>query len=402
MPPFSVMVGANASGKSNFVDALDFLSFVGRSGLAAAVRAKGGYENICFRRIRRSRAEISFELTAHIEDEIPSLGRRMKARTIPLDFRLIFAFRAPTGAMVTDYKVTREHLSVVRSGRPEARLEIERDADGGKRVHIADEFQRDVPMPSQRYLDEFFQAMPLQEDELSWYTGLRTMYPFWAFTELLGACRVYHISPEMARQPGIPERSPELGRHGENLPATVEFLKRTQPEAFNELLSHLRHAVDTMEGVETSYLDTNELGLFFRERGVGARWYAQDVSDGTVRVVGMFLALLDPRTRILAIEEPENSLHPWILRHFVDVCKAHSQTKQILLTTHSPVALDAVPVESLFLVRRSNGETVIERVQTEYPEAKTVIEEALFGLGQYWDSGGIGAVPEVAAEGVSE
>jgi predicted ATPase len=58
--PLSVFVGPNGAGKSNLADAIDFLGDVYRWGLEPAVARKGGYENICFRQARRSKAPIRF------------------------------------------------------------------------------------------------------------------------------------------------------------------------------------------------------------------------------------------------------------------------------------------------------------------------------------------------------
>ena len=62
-PRFFALVGANAAGKTNFVDAIEFLSIVAKSGLASAITEKGGYENICFRRARRSKGAIRLACT---------------------------------------------------------------------------------------------------------------------------------------------------------------------------------------------------------------------------------------------------------------------------------------------------------------------------------------------------
>src|ERR1041385_5795380 len=60
--PMNFIVGPNASGKSNFGEALDFLSHVFREDLAFAVAEKGGFYNICHRRQRRARGAISFKV----------------------------------------------------------------------------------------------------------------------------------------------------------------------------------------------------------------------------------------------------------------------------------------------------------------------------------------------------
>jgi len=393
LPQFSVMVGANASGKSNFADALDFLSVVSRSGLAAAVRAKGGYENICFRRARRSKADIEFSLAADLAFGVPP-SRRVAAPGEPvrLRFRYSFAFKAKGEAIRAEYEVTRERFVIHQPGGGRGHLEIARVGQDVQVVAFPGEREWGFPLPPRDFLEGFVQRARLPEDELLWPTRLRDIVPFWELAEFLGGCRVYQISPETARQPGIPERSPELGRYGENLPAAVDYLSRNERGAFDELVSHLRHAVSTMETLDTDYVETKQLGLFFKERGM-RRWYAQDVSDGTLKTVSMFLPLVDPRVRIVAIEEPENSLHPWILRHFMDVCKTRSDEKQIFVTTHSPVAVSEVPVESLFIVRRSKGETEIQRLHALFPEAEQVIRQELYGLGEYWDSGAISGVP---------
>jgi predicted ATPase len=107
----------------------------------------------------------------------------------------------------------------------------------------------------------------------------------------------------------------------------------------------------------------------------------------------MFVALLDRRNRIVVIEEPENSLHPWILRHFINACKA-ATGKQVFLTTHSLVALDESPLEGIFLVTRKAGGTAVEKCDEKHPEAKQAIAEQLMGPGELWDSGALDAVPE--------
>lgn len=390
IPSFSVLVGANASGKSNFADALDFLSLTFRGGLAYAIRTKGGYENICFRRERRSKAAIEFTITAEVR---PRAVRRSPSK-LPAQLRYCyhFAFRATTEKIRADYRIVSEDLSITTLDG-EALLGLSRGSEGPIAVSQTDAGTTLLDFPDQKWLTKFLSDFPAREDELFLSTTLRGLIPG-GLEELLSGCRVYQISPHTARETGVPERSPELGRHGENLPAAVDYLRRTRPEAFDELLAHLRDTVPSMEKLETRYVETKQLGLFFQERGVGRTWFSQDVSDGTLHTISIFLPLLDPRVRIAVIEEPENSIHPWILRHFIESCRTHSGKKQIFLTTHSPVALSEVPVESLFIVTRSTGGTRIDRAARLHPEAIQVARENLLTLGEYWDSGALGGTPE--------
>jgi len=395
LPAFSVLVGANASGKSNFADALDFLSLVFRGGLASAVRAKGGYENICFRRAKRSKGDLEFGFKTSIP-ESERLPRRKRVE-LSYTFSYSFAFRAMAQRIAADYEVTKEEITVeIQGPEPADRGRIHLWRSKGMERAVEAQFSGAISemMPSAEFYQDYPRRARVPEYELfvpTWWTHLP---PFHLLRRLFESCRVYQISPHEARQTGVPERSPELGRHGENLPAAVDYLKRSDADAFNELLAHLKHTVPSIERLETHYVETKQLGLFFKEMGVGRPWFSQDVSDGTIQTVSIFLPLVDPRTRILVIDEPENSLHPWILRHFIESCKLQSENKQIFIATQSLVAVNEVPPESLYIVRRTEGETTIERCVERYPEAKEVISQQLLGLGDYWDTGGLGAIPE--------
>src|SRR5689334_2762169 len=65
----NVIVGANAAGKTNLADAIDFVSEVYRHGLEVAVARKGGYENIAHRRMRRSKGAIEIDLTVELSSD---------------------------------------------------------------------------------------------------------------------------------------------------------------------------------------------------------------------------------------------------------------------------------------------------------------------------------------------
>ncbi len=389
IPNFAVLVGANASGKSNFADAMDFLSLVFRGGLPHAIRTKGGYENICFRRERRSKAAIEFSLKA---EEIATPPRVRTKRTLIYSYQ--FAFQATTEKIRADYKVTSESLSI--SDEDGQLISYHRTPGKPTQLHLNPRGQEYFVLPAESALRQLFDSAPHSDAELIGAT-MRGYTPR-DLDALLQGCRVYQISPHMARQTGIPEQSPELGRHGENLPAAIDFLRRTRPQAFDELLSHLQNTVPAMKRVETRYVETKQLGLFFEERGVGRTWFSQDVSDGTLQTLCMFLPLLDPRVRIAVIEEPENSVHPWILRHFIETCEATAAQKQVLITTHSPIAINRIPVEALFVVERIDGETRIVPVVKANPEARRVVAEQMLGLGDYWDSGGLGGIPSDVVE----
>ena len=70
-----------------------------------------------------------------------------------------------------------------------------------------------------------------------------------------------------------------------------------------------------------------------------------------VQALSLLAALHDPRSTFVLIEEPENSVHPWIARSFLDACRTVAN-KQVLLTTHSPAIIDQLEPESVLVVWR--------------------------------------------------
>lgn len=112
VPSLMVIVGQNAAGKSNFADALDFLAEVYRHGLEIAVARKGGYENICFRRTRRSKSPIIFSVLFEIDTE-DSFSHNLRSKVEQkLYIEHTFSFRAETQAIRASFGVSEESINM--------------------------------------------------------------------------------------------------------------------------------------------------------------------------------------------------------------------------------------------------------------------------------------------------
>ena len=122
----------------------------------------------------------------------------------------------------------------------------------------------------------------------------------------------------------------------------------------------------------------------------------------TLISIALFLAVLDKRHSTVLIEEPENSLHPWIIKTFLDCCKEQTAHKQILLTTKSPIVVAASSPESLFLIERVFGETRLTPATEREPNLQQIINSDFLDLGEYWLSGGLRAVPTTSASNDAE
>ena len=176
-----------------------------------------------------------------------------------------------------------------------------------------------------------------------------------SFSAAVGRARLYQLSPLECRKPGVSTPNADIDLHGGNLPALVAYIQANHPAAWASVLLAMRRIVPSLVDVSTTFTHDRRLTLQFHEEGVGRPWTSEDVSDGTIQSLAVFTALFDPLNPLAIIEEPENSVHPWIVRTFVDACREVA-TKQTVVTTHSPALIDYLTPEEVMLVCAAMGE----------------------------------------------
>lgn len=408
--PFQVLVGPNASGKSNIADALDFLSDVYNLGLETAIARKGGYENICFRRKRRSKAGVQFDVSARVDAGLgPESGY--------FNIKHIFQVTAKGEAIQADFAVTQEDLVIdyvvpARSSR-QLPLSVDGHAGSPNLVHFSRELGQaegklDISeLPTGlRQIDQWLERLrkwatpgtDVGDTELAMAWLSRAFWPLGRFRTLMGRIRVFQISPQLCREPGVLTPNPELARDGRNLPAVVSFLESRHKEAYGEIMGRLREIVPSLEELQVRYTHRRTLTLDFKETAVGRPWAIEEMSDGTVQALSILVAIHDPRSSFVVIEEPENSIHPWILRGLIGACRDMAKLKQFLITTHSPVVINMLQPGDLWIVSKMEGETHITRAETLDDSLKAIWERGDMSLYEFLDTGILReAVPAVSS-----
>jgi predicted ATPase len=203
---------------------------------------------------------------------------------------------------------------------------------------------------------------------------------------LLKSVVVLSPSPGRVREPAL-LGAEGVGREGEGLAAFLLRMYLEEREKFEiveevvrNLTPHVRRIIPRVvsEGGE------HRVELLVEEEGLG-RVPLSNVSDGTLRVIALAAALYGG-ARVVALEEPENCVHPKLLEALVDAMR--DAPAQVVATTHSPYLLDHVEPEEVYVVSRMGVETRVRRL-SETEEAKLVkrfLEEG-GTLGEAWYSG---------------
>jgi hypothetical protein len=162
------------------------------------------------------------------------------------------------------------------------------------------------------------------------------------------------------------------------------YLQHEEPLLFDELIAILGpnglHLVDTVSSVSTheyKYVVSPPghavlpLNLSVRVTpstgmgGSGQERILSQLSVGTRRVIQIVTSLIFDRRSVMLIEQPEDSIHPGLLRKLIDLLRTYSSESQILFTTHSAAVLNMLRPEEALLVSSPDGATQVRSLSAQ-------------------------------------
>ena len=340
-----LLVGPNGSGKSNFLDAIRLVSESLDSTLEYAIRQRGGINEV---RRRSSGHPTHFTVSLRIGLDDGGNG--------------LYAFKI--GATRDGSFRVQQENAAISGDNYEAHYEI-RDGEIKKF-----EFYEDGKRYGASALAPTLTNITSDRLFLATLSGVAAFRPLFDALSKMG---FYNINPALVRELQ-PYQSGDLLQHdGGNIASVIKRLESDNPRALDRIQQYLREIVPGIEGVHYRPLGPRET-IEFRQRVPGAqkpwRFYAANMSDGTLRSLGVLTALFhrngnnSPMTPLVAIEEPESTIHPGAAAVIMDALFEASHTAQILVTTHSPDLLDheAIDSTSILAFKNVDGVTTIAPV----------------------------------------
>ena len=211
-----------------------------------------------------------------------------------------------------------------------------------------------------------------------------------AFRRFVEGWHLSYFTPDAAR--GLPLAGPQqhLNIHGDNLGNVVQFMEREHPERFKAIIEDIAAKIPGIDQIDTERTSDGRLLLRFNDKGFQDPFYAQQVSDGTLKVFAYHLLLEDPTPPpFLCIEEPENGLYHKLLESLADEFREHAgrprRGSQVFITTHQPYFVDSLdPKEVWILEKGEDGFSTIRRASDD-PIVTDMVAEGL-PLGGLWYS----------------
>jgi predicted ATPase len=212
--------------------------------------------------------------------------------------------------------------------------------------------------------------------------------------------QLLHLDVRLLRGENQLQAASVLDSVGSNLTNLFATLTRSEQNALVERFIEL---VPMYQDVVARPSSNGMHRLVFQDRWDSSIWYEPShVSDGTILLFAFMALQYQPTPPdLLAIEEPERALHPYLIGELVAFLRQLATGKlgpravQVILATHSAELLDfAEPNEVRFVSRRSgDGATQVEKAPTGTEDWETAVKEYQSSLGGLWLSGSLGGVP---------
>jgi predicted ATPase len=345
--PINVLIGANGSGKSNFVAVFSFLREITEGRLHEYVRVAGG------------------------ADQLLHFGSKT---TREMEFHLSFFNE------VNQYRLT------LKPTADDNLYPASEEVCYWDKAHDAARGPLTQPMP--RVADS---------GEAAISNPRLIRIPGWVRTRL-GRLRVYHVHDTSASSPmrktARLHDNAFLRPDASNLSAFLYLLQKKHPDSYALIRGTVQRVAPFFDDfvLRPDPLNEETIRLEWKHTNSDQYFGASALSDGSLRFIVLATLLLQPdrfRPSVMLIDEPELGLHPYAITLLSSLVKQTAEKTQVILSTQSSLLLDHFDPEDVLVAERSHGATQLRRLDPAGLE--TWLED--YSLGQLWEKNEFGARP---------
>lgn len=393
LTPMTAVIGKNGVGKSTIFDALGFLAECLKIGVEEAcdLHGRGGFERI---RSQGQKGPIEFEV--YYKEE---------ANARPITYELAIELDS-TGRPYVYRERLRQRRKGQKRGWPfsflvlnEGRGVAWKGEEGGRQLDEATAWVDlegliiNLMQPGQK--EESAQTEVVELDDkrklgIATLGSLKQHPRISAFRKFIESWYLSYFTPDAARSLPLAGPQKHLNIHGDNLGNVVQFMEREHKDRFKRILDRIAKKIPGIDKINTEKTPDTRLLLRFNDKGFQDPFYAQAMSDGTLKVFAYLLLLEDPSPPpFICIEEPENGLYHKLLETLAKEFRQHATGKkggsQVFITTHQPYFVDALDSEEVWVLEKGEDGFATIRRASDDPVVKNMVAEGL-PLGGLWYS----------------
>jgi predicted ATPase len=356
----NLFIGTNASGKSTILDALRFLhEGVHERDFKPAVFSRGGIVHLAWKG----------------ED-----AHKIDLRAEFLHGSTKYEWSVQLARRAFDFEVHRESLQELKPGAPPSQL---LQASAGQGWWWSGEKSEMVALAQPPTACALANAAP------------NTAFPGREVAEFVGRWGFFDPSPFLLRRGWIGLDPGTFDPYGRNLAERLLSIRQSSPNSFSQITSATQSVLGLPSEIELRESRDSEEKVYFVQREPGLKFPVHQIgaSSGTLRILALMTALFGECDRnLIAIEEPENYVHPTALASFAEYLMKARERVQILVTTHSPLLLDYLNDPAMVCIVRHSPDwgTQVSR-ESNVDAVRQALDASGFGLGEFYETKGFGS-----------
>ncbi len=380
---FNVLVGANASGKSNFLQIFRFIKDITNHGLENALSMQGGIEylrNINIGSTNDFMLELIFTPLGHFHKLIIKENYNIFISLDETIYSFIIKFKKNKLEPFTieqklkykcEFKKSEKNTNE-KKGRGEIvfsnineKFKFDLNNYGNLKIHKNDLIPKDIIKDIERIFTPKLPLFKLPYIDALLLENLKN---------IINDISIYDFDPKLPKKAVPITGKVDLEEDGSNLAIVLKNIieDKEKRRRFSNLIKDLLPFVDNVD-VE-KFADKSLLfklrEIYFKKKYIPSSL----ISDGTINIIALIIALYFERKPLTIIEEPERNIHPYLISKVVEMMKDASRNKQIIVTTHNPEIVRYADLENILLISRNkDGFSTITRPY-EKKEIKTFLK----------------------------
>ncbi len=353
LTPVTALLGPNGSGKSTVFEVLDFLAESLRTGLRPAWDRRGGAADI-----------VTHGATGPVEIEVTC---RVGGATG--EYRLVIEHDND------ELVVAEEKLAWWREGAeaPSETLDLRRGVGAitgigaiGAQLSLATPDLLGVSVVSQ----------------------LANTAEVGEFHRFIAEIGLSDLNLDAVRNGAKDDRTSMLKPDGRNVGAFVQRLRDGYPREWESIRASLRRYVPGFDDIEPFQQGNGAWIVRLREQGSEELVPPDNISDGTLQLLG-YLVSLRSDTSVLLVEEPEKQVHPKLHYRLAEDARRAEAAGQVMIATHAPEFVDALHPDEVWMLFRDESGFARARRAADIPQLMAMVDSGGL-LGSLWTEGFFG------------
>lgn len=416
----NILVGPNGSGKTNIISFFEFLGLMLNMNIADAINEAGGAGSI-FRKLGENEYESSIQAKIVGTSRITSRNYLFYCYEFTLNIhesgetiyysrqRLRIKFR--TVNSIDSRRIRSYDLDIEKNINKDLKSAVRLNACNVELAELLFSRRRKLQDAEIRERIKHYFSNYVSSDECIVNAVRLILRKSWddIIKDFSGG-NIYNIEPSKTKTPDDSAKKPGLSKDGSGLYATLYAIKKRQElyrespilrfiednveigdTSLSDILSFTRLANEWIEDIEILN-NPFDKQLQIRVNVLGDNRVTvlplSAMSDGTVKWIALITIIMTNKT-IFSIEEPENYLHPLMLREIMSIMRAYVYKERfVLISTHSETLINNASPDEIVVCNYKNGKTIAKRVSNAEALDRE-IRDTGFGLGYLYMSGSI-------------